>query len=248
MASGYAGGTIGDWAGYERSLARTRELLGPDASVLEIGCGTGATALTLSLFTGPYLATDIAPQMIALANQRLAASPRPELRFQVDDSDATASEAAGPFDAVLAFNVLHLLDDLDAATARCARVLRPGGLFITKTACLRRDEPADPRPGRALMRALRLAPPVLSLREADLVAACKRQGLEVLGVERHASRGPRRAALCRGAQADTGRRGPRRARRAMSAAVHRLHCHAPPSLAGGRGCAAGGWAPRGGGT
>jgi hypothetical protein len=40
-----------------------------------------------------------------------------------------------------------------------------------------------------LMRALRLAPPVLNLREADLVAACKRQGLEVLGVERHASRG-----------------------------------------------------------
>jgi hypothetical protein len=30
---------------------------------------------------------------------------------------------------------------------------------------------------------------VLNLREADLVAACKRQGLEVLGVERHASRG-----------------------------------------------------------
>ena len=61
FASGYAGGAIGDWAGYERSLARTRELLGPGASVLEIGCGTGSTALTLSLFTGPYLATDIAP-------------------------------------------------------------------------------------------------------------------------------------------------------------------------------------------
>ena len=61
FASGYAGGTIGDWAGYERSLVRTRELLGPHASVLEIGCGTGSTALTLSLFTGPYLATDIAP-------------------------------------------------------------------------------------------------------------------------------------------------------------------------------------------
>ena len=170
FASGYAGGTIGDWAGYERSLARTRELLGPGASVLEIGCGTGSTALTLSLFTGPYLATDIAPQMIALAHQRLALSPRPALRFQVDDSDATASDLDGPFDAVLAFNVLHLLDDLDAATARCARVLKPGGWLISKTPCL-------------------LAPPVLNLREADLVAACKRQGLEVLGVERHASRG-----------------------------------------------------------
>ena len=113
FALGYAGGAIGDWAGYERSLARTRELLGPGASVLEIGCGTGSTALTLSLFTGPYRATDIAPQMIAVARQRLAASPRPNLRFVVEDADATASEAAGPFDAVLAFNLLHLVADLD---------------------------------------------------------------------------------------------------------------------------------------
>ena len=46
-------------------------------------------------------------------------------------------------------------------------------------------------PGLAvpLMRLVRLAPPVLVLRAADLVAACERQGLEVLGVERHASRG-----------------------------------------------------------
>lgn len=127
FASGYAGGTIGDWAGYERSLVRTRELLGPGASVLEIGCGTGSTALTLS--------------------------------------------------------------DLDAATARCARVLKPGGWFISKTPCLREINPLIPGLAVPLMRALRLAPPVLNLREADLVAACKRQGLEVLGVERHASRG-----------------------------------------------------------
>ncbi len=46
-------------------------------------------------------------------------------------------------------------------------------------------------PGLAvpLMRLVRLAPPVLVLRAADLAAACERQGLEVLAVERHASRG-----------------------------------------------------------
>ena len=189
FANGYAGGAIGDWAGYERSLVRTRELLGPDASVLELGCGTGATALTLALGTGPYLATDIAPRMIALAHQRLAASPRPNLRFLVEDADATASDLAGPFDAVLAFNLLHLLDDLDAATARCARVLRPGGSVHHQDCVPGRDEPADPRPGRAPDAPVRLAPPVLVLRAADLVAACERQGLEVLAVERHASRG-----------------------------------------------------------
>lgn len=188
FALGYAGGAIGDWAGYERSLVRCQELLGLSDSVLEIGCGTGSTALSLALGTGPYIATDIAPRMIAVANRRLAASPRPNLRFAVEDTDATASEAAGPFDAVLAFNLLHLLDDLDAATARCARVLSPGGLFISKTACLGEMNPLIPRLAVPLMRLFRLAPPVLSLRAADLVAACERQGLEVLAVERHASR------------------------------------------------------------
>ncbi len=248
MASGYAGGTIGDWAGYERSLARTRELLGPDASVLEIGCGTGATALTLSLFTGPYLATDIAPQMIALANQRLALSPRPELRFQVDDSDASASEAAGPFDAVLAFNVLHLLDDLDAATARCARVLRPGGLFITKTACLGEMNPLIPGLAVPLMRAGSSGaagaeccarptwwPPASARAWRCWAWSAMPAGAVTCGLLSW------RASRSRPARTSPG--APRDERRRASSA-----CHAPPSLAGGRGRAAGGWAPRGGGT
>lgn len=41
----YAASQIGDMAGYERTLARTRSYLHPDDRVLEIGCGTGTTAL-----------------------------------------------------------------------------------------------------------------------------------------------------------------------------------------------------------
>ena len=187
FANGYAGGTIADWAGYERSLVRTRELLGPDASVLEIGCGTGSTALTLSLFTGPYLATDIAPRMIALAKQRQAASPRPNLRFMVEDADATASDMAGPFDAVLAFNLLHLLTDLDRALAAVAATLRPGGLFISKTACVAEMNPLVPHLIVPLMRALGRAPALLCLNESGLVRALAGSGLDVIAIERHGS-------------------------------------------------------------
>jgi len=38
---------------------------------------------------------------------------------------------------VLAFNVLHLVEDLGAALAQIRALLRPGGLFIAKTALIR---------------------------------------------------------------------------------------------------------------
>jgi len=44
----YARGAVADPAGYERTLDRTRGLLRPDHGVLELGCGTGSTALRLA--------------------------------------------------------------------------------------------------------------------------------------------------------------------------------------------------------
>lgn len=187
MARRYAAARIADPAGYQTTLRRVAALLSPDQSVLEIGCGTGTTALQLAGGTRRMLATDVSPAMIAIARDKLAALPVPQLRFGLAGADDAAAGAV--HDTVLAFNLLHLLDDLDAATARCARVLRPGGLFISKTACLGEMNPLLPGLAVPLMRLVRLAPPVLVLRAADLAAACERQGLEVLAVERHASRG-----------------------------------------------------------
>ena len=42
---------------------------------------------------------------------------------------------AGPYDVVMAFNLIHLLEDPRAAIARVNQLLEPGGLFISKTVC-----------------------------------------------------------------------------------------------------------------
>lgn len=189
MARRYAAARIADEAGYERTLARTQMLLPPAARVLEIGCGTGTTALRLAPACARYRATDVSPGMIAIARDKLAAQPVPALQFVLADADSPLAAADAPFDAVLAFNVLHLVDDLDATLASCAAALRPGGVLICKTPCLHEMNPLIPRLALPLARLLRLAPTVHSLREDDLTAALVRQGLAVVGVERHASRG-----------------------------------------------------------
>jgi SAM-dependent methyltransferase len=189
MARRYAAARIADEAGYERTLVRTQALLPAAARVLEIGCGTGTTALRLAPACGHYRATDVSPRMLAIARDKLAAQPVATLRFEMADADAPLAPADGPVDVVLAFNVLHLVDSLDGTLTACAAALRPGGLLICKTPCLHEMNPLIPRLALPIARALRLAPPVRSLRESDLTAALARQGLVVAGVERHASRG-----------------------------------------------------------
>ena len=87
----YAKAAISDQAGYERTLERTRALLGPDDRVLELGCGTGTTALRLAGDVQSYCATDISAEMIAIAEKkrlpgparRLSSAPRPQRRLRL---------------------------------------------------------------------------------------------------------------------------------------------------------------------
>ncbi|MDD2180507.1 class I SAM-dependent methyltransferase [Acidovorax sp. D2M1] len=188
IAPKYAADPIADLAGYEATLRRVQGLLSTQHDVLEIGCGTGSTALRLAPFTRSLLATDVSPQMIAIAHQRLAAQPSPQLSFAVADAE-TAALGQGAYDAVLAFNVLHLMSDLDEALKQVVQVLRPGGLLISKTACVAEMNPLIPYLAVPLMRAIGKAPPVLCFDEQRLRAAMVQQGLQIFCAERHGTRG-----------------------------------------------------------
>lgn len=187
VARRYAADPIADPAGYERTLERVEDLLSTRHEVLELGCGTGSTALRLAPFTRQLRATDVSAEMIAIAREKLAAAPVPQLRFELADAE-TPVAAPGSQDVVLAFNLLHLVDDLDVALAQAVRALRPGGLLVAKTPCLGEMNPLIPYVAVPLMRAVGKAPRVLCFKAPDLQAAMARQGLELLAVERHGSR------------------------------------------------------------
>ena len=167
IARKYAADPIKDMDGYARTVDRTRHYLRSTDTVLELGCGTGTTALKLAPHVSRIVATDLSDEMIAIAREKAAAQACHNAEFTA----ATPERAAWPdgaFDAALAFNLWHLVADRTSALAHIHRVLKPGGLFVSKTPCLAEMNPL-----------IRLALPVAQLvGKAPYVAVFSAAALE----------------------------------------------------------------------
>ena len=133
VAAKYARTPIKNLESYTYTLERTRTYLGADDKVLEIGAGTGSTALELAPSVGHITATDISPRMTELAQDKARAAGIANAEFVA--AEAMVPGLDGPYDAVLAHNLLHLVEDLPGVLARIHEVTRPGGVFISKTFC-----------------------------------------------------------------------------------------------------------------
>ncbi|MFM1816556.1 MAG: hypothetical protein RLZ98_3251, partial [Pseudomonadota bacterium] len=136
----YAASRIADMAGYERTLEHTRRHLSDSDKLLEIGCGTGTTAIRLAPSVAHILATDISSEMIAIGREKASAESCTNVTFE-RMTPVDTGLAGGAFDAVLGFSILHLLADRPAMYSNIKRVLKPGGLFISKTPCLAEMNP-----------------------------------------------------------------------------------------------------------
>jgi ubiquinone/menaquinone biosynthesis C-methylase UbiE len=184
----YAKSSIADPNGYERTLERTRAYLQPEDSVLELGCGTGTTALRLADGVRSYLGTDISGGMIAIADEKLAVEPIPALSFRTATAEELVQEESR-FDAVLGFNYLHLVRNVPGTLRSIHVLLKPGGLFISKTPCLGDMNPLIRLLLLPAMRAIGKAPHVSSLGASALEQLVIGAGFDVLVRESHASEG-----------------------------------------------------------
>lgn len=135
IADKYSRQPIKDEAAYEKKLEETQRFLEPHMELVELGCGTGGTALKHAAFVRHVLATDISPAMIQIARQRAAETDISNVDFEVADVDAI-DHADESVDVVLAMSLLHLLDDRDEGLARIHRMLKPGGLLVSTTPCI----------------------------------------------------------------------------------------------------------------
>lgn len=134
MAPKYAESQMRSVDDYEHTLARTLSYLTPQMRVLEMGCGTGTTALRLAPHVKALVGTDQSSEMIRIARDK-AADEHSNLEFRVLGAAESAQLEEG-FDVVMGFNLFHLVPDADAVLADIFKILKPGGLMISKTPCL----------------------------------------------------------------------------------------------------------------
>ena len=134
IAPKYAANPVRDPGAYELTLDRTRSYLRSTDQVLEVGCGTGTTALKLAPSVAHMTATDFSPGMIEIAHGKAASAGAPNVTFSIAAAEDPGSGEA--FDAVIAFNLLHLVRDLPGTVAALGARIRTGGYLITKSTCL----------------------------------------------------------------------------------------------------------------
>lgn len=177
-ADRYAAKPVKDLDAYAKTLERCRAYLQPSHKVLELGCGTGTTALKLAPLVVSYVGSDISGRMIEIAQAKLSGQTGQSPRFlQADLPDSLA--AVEPPDVIMAFSLLHLLDDPVAAIAKIHKTLPASGLLITKTVCLGEGF-ALWRLILPLMRVLGIAPKVTVMTIEALERAITDAGFRIL--------------------------------------------------------------------
>ncbi len=102
----------------------------PGERALDIGCGPGLTTEALAQAVGArgsVIGVDIAPSMLSIARQRCAVLP--QVAFERADVTRLPWED-GHFDVALASQVYEYVEQIYAALAELARVIRPGGRAV----------------------------------------------------------------------------------------------------------------------
>jgi ubiquinone/menaquinone biosynthesis C-methylase UbiE len=187
IAQKYARDKISDPGGYEKTLERTISHLRSSDEVYEFGCGTGTTALRIAPHVARLVATDFSANMIAIAQEKAIAGAHRNVEFRTSTLDDEPS-ADQSFDAVLGFNVLHLAAGRSTMLYKIRQMLKPGGLFISKTPCLSDMNPLI-RLAVPFMQLVEKAPYVEFFSAVQLEAEIVDAGFAIIERGRHATRG-----------------------------------------------------------
>ena len=140
---------------YDLSIQRARAVLSPDKEVLEVGCGTGIISLGIAPWVKSVVATDISPQMIAVAKSKAESLSITNVEFRVCDGYSLPYDNQA-FDVILLFNVLHFVKEPAALLHEAHRLLKPSGYLVSATDCYAEPVPLPFRIGLGVQRLLNL--------------------------------------------------------------------------------------------
>ncbi len=112
----------------EQTTKLTKKYLRKNDTVLDYGCARGAYTIALAGDVKEIRGIDISPKMIELAKKKSK-----DISFK----KATIFDINEKYDVVLAFNLLHLLEDTEKVIQKIDEILKPGGRFISVTTCMK---------------------------------------------------------------------------------------------------------------
>lgn len=132
------------WGRFGRRTVERLELPA-GARVLDVCCGSGASALPAAEHVGPtgsVLGVDLATDLLALARRKAAARGLANVEFRTGDMLDLGLPAAH-FDAVVCVFGVFFVPDVPAAVRALWQVVRPGGRLAVTTWGPRFFEPAN---------------------------------------------------------------------------------------------------------
>ena len=124
---------LGFWARIGRRTVERLDL-SPGATVLDVGCGAGASALPAAERVGPrgrVIGIDLAERLLAIARQKAEHHGLANVEFRVGDMERLGYPD-GHFDAVVSVFSIFFVPDMVRQVRELWRMVRPGGrLAIT---------------------------------------------------------------------------------------------------------------------
>ncbi|MFT7290281.1 MAG: 2-polyprenyl-3-methyl-5-hydroxy-6-metoxy-1,4-benzoquinol methylase [Reinekea sp.] len=121
---------------HKKSRENTKRFLKDSDAVLDYGCGTGTASCQFSSLVKDIHAIDISSKMIAISKAKAALGEIENVNFeQADIFDGKYSKES--YDVILAFNMLHTVPSPQNVVLQINELLKPEGLFISVTPCLR---------------------------------------------------------------------------------------------------------------
>ena len=135
LAERYARKPVPNEDVYRQKLKITQSYFTPDMKLFEFGCGTGTTAVIHAPFVDHVHAIDVSAKMLEIAGNKAAEAGVDNVTFEraaIDDFSLPDESV----DVVLGLSILHLVADKEAIIAKVRKMLKPGGVFVSSTACL----------------------------------------------------------------------------------------------------------------
>jgi len=117
-------------------IARTKEYLNANDNVLDFGCATGTKTLELADGIKHIHGLDISAEMISEAIKKKNKVNVTNVSFSQGTIFNDDLEKAS-FEKIIAYSIIHLLEDSEKVIQRIHELLKPGGLFISTTACFK---------------------------------------------------------------------------------------------------------------